>query len=163
MGGLPPQPGDAEARAAPEGDIDPWMQSVSFWDGDKPLVAMHAFATHPQSYYRKGMVSGDFPGIARNRRQGDDAGILQVHFAGASGNITAGKYNDGSPAMRPVLLLRLRGRQCDGCISGAAGAVGGGGALQQSDLATWHTAEVTPAQSNSHRACSRQRTELGCR
>jgi len=30
-----------------------------------------------------------------------------VHFDGAGGNVAAGKYNDGSPAMRPILADRL--------------------------------------------------------
>ena len=32
---------------------------------------------------------------------------FQVHFTGGAGNIGAGKYNDGSPAMRPVLAERM--------------------------------------------------------
>ncbi|NJN05267.1 MAG: hypothetical protein HC814_01070 [Rhodobacteraceae bacterium] len=33
--------------------------------------------------------------------------MAHVHFAGAGGNIAAGKYNDGSPANRPLLAQRL--------------------------------------------------------
>lgn len=98
---------NAAIRNSDPGTIDPFLKTISFWDGDKPLVAMHAFSTHPMSYYRKGRVSCDFPGIARNRRQGDQPEVLQIYFSGASGNITAGKYNDGKPENRPVLADRL--------------------------------------------------------
>lgn len=64
--------------------------------------------------------------------------------------------------LRLILLLQLRARRCDGGISGAAGGGGGCGALQRSDSATWRTAEITSAHFGSHRACSRQQTELGC-
>ena len=33
--------------------------------------------------------------------------MAHIHFNGASGNVAAGKYNDGSEAMRPVLAERL--------------------------------------------------------
>jgi hypothetical protein len=33
--------------------------------------------------------------------------VFHVHFNGAGGNVTAGKYNDGDPANRPVLAERL--------------------------------------------------------
>ncbi|MDD5521791.1 MAG: hypothetical protein PHI84_13320 [Kiritimatiellae bacterium] len=32
---------------------------------------------------------------------------LHVHFAGADGNVAAGKYNDGSHEMRGILAGRL--------------------------------------------------------
>jgi hypothetical protein len=98
---------NAAIRESDPGTIDPFLKTISFWNGDKPVLAMHAFATHPMSYYRKGRVSCDFPGIARNRRQSEQPDVLQVYFSGASGNITAGKYNDGNPANRPVLADRL--------------------------------------------------------
>jgi hypothetical protein len=37
----------------------------------------------------------------------DDRGILQVYVSGCSGDVTAGKYNDGSPDNRAVLADRL--------------------------------------------------------
>src|SRR5581483_3698283 len=42
---------DPKARAEPEGLIDPWLRTVSFWDGDEPLAALSYYATHPMSYY----------------------------------------------------------------------------------------------------------------
>ncbi|HEY8504916.1 MAG TPA: hypothetical protein VIL46_10060, partial [Gemmataceae bacterium] len=36
------------AVAAPEGVIDPKLRLVSLWDGDRPLVSITHYATHPQ-------------------------------------------------------------------------------------------------------------------
>src|SRR4051812_28231139 len=95
------------AREAPEGTIDPWLRTISFWDEDRPVVALSSYATHPMSYYRTGEVSADFPGMARARRQQDTPGCLQIYVSGASGNVTAGKYNDGQRPTRAVLADRL--------------------------------------------------------
>ena len=94
-------------REAPEGEIDPWLKTISFWEDDKPLVALHAYATHPMSYYGAGEVSSDFVGLARDRRQRDNQSIHQIYASGCSGDVTAGKYNDGSPANRAELTRRL--------------------------------------------------------
>ena len=59
------------------------------------------------SYYGKGGVSSDFVGLARERRQKDDLSTAQIYASGCSGNVTAGKYNDGAPANRPVLAERI--------------------------------------------------------
>lgn len=98
---------DPLMRLQPEGTIDPWLRTLSLWNGDRPLVALSAYATHPMSYYRTGRVSSDFPGIARERRQAEMPDTLQVYLSGASGNVTAGKYNDGDPKNRSVLADRL--------------------------------------------------------
>ncbi len=98
---------EAEVRAAPEGTIDPWMRAVSLWNGDTPIVVLTYYATHPQSHYGKGQVSADFPGLARARRDADLPGVRFIHFDGAGGNVTAGKYNDGAPENRPVLVGRM--------------------------------------------------------
>jgi hypothetical protein len=96
-----------EARDASEGLIDPWLKTLSFWDGARPLAALHYYATHPMSYYGDGRVSSDFCGLARQKRQEDDPEIFQVYFTGCAGNITAGKYNDGAKENRPVLRDRV--------------------------------------------------------
>jgi hypothetical protein len=98
---------DAKARAEPEGLIDPWLKTLSFWHGDKPLVALHYYATHPMSYYGDGRVSSDFCGLARQKRQQDDRKVFQVYFTGCAGNIAAGKYNEGAKDNRPVLRDRI--------------------------------------------------------
>src|SRR5262245_6151943 len=79
---------NSEARAEPEGLIDPWLRTLSFWDGDRPLAALHYYATHPMSYYGDGRVSADFCGLARQKRQDDDAAVFQAYFTGCAGNIT---------------------------------------------------------------------------
>jgi hypothetical protein len=98
---------DPKVRAEPEGLIDPWLKTLSFWNGTQPVAALHYYATHPMSYYGDGRVSSDFCGLARQKRQQDDPKIFQVYFTGCSGNITAGKYNDGDPKNRPVLRDRI--------------------------------------------------------
>ena len=98
---------DPELRAEPEGVIDPELSMLSFWNGDKPLAVLSYYACHPQSYYRVGIPSPDFPGIARFIRQQSVPEALHVHFNGAGGNIGAGKYNDGSRENRMELALRL--------------------------------------------------------
>jgi hypothetical protein len=98
---------DANSRADPEGLIDPFLRTLSFWDGNRPLAALSYYATHPMSYYGDGRVSADFCGMARRKRQDDVKELFQVYFNGCAGNITAGKYNDGSPENRPVLRDRV--------------------------------------------------------
>ncbi len=96
-----------EVRAAPEGVVDPDVRLLSFWSDDKPLAVLSYYATHPQSYYGEGGVSDDFVGRARSLRESALPGVALVHFNGASGNVAAGKYNDGSPENRPILARRL--------------------------------------------------------
>ena len=53
-------------RSADGGTIDPHLKTLSLWDGDTPLLALSAYATHPMSYYGRGGVSADFVGYARD-------------------------------------------------------------------------------------------------
>jgi hypothetical protein len=98
---------NAFAIEADEGLIDPWLKTLSFWNGDQPLAALSGYAVHPMSYYGSGEVSADFPGLARARRQQDTPGAKQIYFSGCSGNLSAGKYNNGDRANRAVLADRL--------------------------------------------------------
>jgi hypothetical protein len=98
---------DPKIRAEPEGLIDPWLKTLSFWHGDEPQAALSYYATHPMSYYGDGRVSSDFCGLARQKRQDEDREVFQMYFTGCAGNITAGKYNDGAKANRPVLRDRI--------------------------------------------------------
>lgn len=98
---------DPSIRDQPEGTIDPWLKTLSFWDGDRPVLALSCYATHPMSYYGQGEVSTDFVGLARKRRQEDEPGLFQIYVSGCSGNVTAGKYNDGAPENRPLLAERI--------------------------------------------------------
>lgn len=98
---------DAKVRDAGEGTVDPLLKTVSFWNGDTPLCALSAYATHPMSYYGRGGVTADFVGMARKRRQAETKGAFQMYASGCSGNVTAGKYNDGSADNRAVLADRI--------------------------------------------------------
>jgi len=98
---------DAALRAEPEGVIDPELSALSFWNGETPVAVLTYYACHPQSYYRMGIPSSDFPGIARFFRGQAVPEALHVHFNGAGGNIGAGKYNDGSKDNRVELATRL--------------------------------------------------------
>lgn len=96
-----------EALAAPEGVIDPVLKMLTFFQEDEPIVSLSYYATHPQSYFGKGDVTSEFVGLARAKREKALGGLTLVHFNGASGNVAAGKYNDGTPAARIVLTDRM--------------------------------------------------------
>lgn len=98
---------DPELAALPEGLIDPMLKTVAFYNGTEKVVACHYYATHPMSHYGKGHVSSDFVGLARKQRQKDEPGCTHIYFTGASGNIAAGKYNDGTPEARIQLTERI--------------------------------------------------------
>lgn len=93
--------------AADEGDIDPWLKTLSFWSGETCLFALHAYAVHPMSYYGQGDVTPDFPGLALKAMSESNPGPLHVYASGCSGNVTAGKYNDGSHEARLRLARQL--------------------------------------------------------
>ncbi|MBM4070489.1 MAG: hypothetical protein FJ271_16265 [Planctomycetes bacterium] len=99
--------GDPFKRDAPDGVIDPWLRTISFWNGDKAVAALSVYAVHPMSRWGTGRVTADFPGLARKRRQADLPGVLQIYASGCSGNVTPGKYNDGNLENRPVLADRV--------------------------------------------------------
>ncbi len=83
------------------------LKTVAFYHRKKKLVASHYYACHPMSYYGDGRVSADFCGLARKQRQLQEPECTHLYFNGCGGNIGAGKYNDGSKAMRPVLTERM--------------------------------------------------------
>ena len=98
---------DPKIAAESVGVIDPMVSLVSFWIGDEPVAVLSFYATHPQSYYHTSIPNPDFVGIARFYRQLAVPDALHIHFNGAGGNITAGKYNDGSHVNRGILAERL--------------------------------------------------------
>lgn len=98
---------DAAIRAMPEGLVDPYLKTISFWQGETPLAALSSYSTHPMSYYGQGDVTCDFPGLARNLRQAQAPGVFQIYCSGASGDTMAGKYNDGNHANRAILRDRM--------------------------------------------------------
>ncbi len=94
--------------ALPEGVIDPWLQTAALYNAQgRKIVACHYYATHPMSYYRDGHVTSDFCGLARKRRQAEEPGCTHLYFTGCSGDVAAGKYNDGTPARRIELTERI--------------------------------------------------------
>ncbi|MBY0227756.1 MAG: hypothetical protein K2W96_00610 [Gemmataceae bacterium] len=98
---------DPKARDAPEGRIDPWLRTLSFWKEDAPLAALHYYSTHPMSYYGDGRVTPDFCGLARDAFADEAGGARCAYFTGAAGDVTAGKYNDGDKKNRAVLKGRM--------------------------------------------------------
>ena len=98
---------DPALAALPEGPIDPFVRTVTLARGGKPLVRMHFYATHPQTFCCDGRVSADVVGTARDAVEKADK-AFQMYFTGAAGDVTMGKYNDGSEAKRRELAERLQ-------------------------------------------------------
>jgi hypothetical protein len=98
---------DPAIKNAPEGLIDPWLKTLSFWDGDRAIAALSSYAVHPMSYYGGGAVSADFPGLARARRQKETPDLFQMYLSGCAGDVTAARYNNGDDASRQALAGRL--------------------------------------------------------
>jgi len=97
---------DLPLRDEPEGLIDPILKTITLARGDKPLVRLHYYASHPQSYYHDPRVTYDFPGMAREELEKKE-GVFQVYFTGCAGDILVGKYNDGTPACRAKFAQRI--------------------------------------------------------
>jgi hypothetical protein len=97
---------DPAIRDADEGLIDPWLRSVTFFQGDQSLAELYFYATHPQTFYGNGRISWDMVGMAREQLQ-SESGVFTVYFTGCGGNVTVGKYNDGTPATRARLADSL--------------------------------------------------------
>ncbi|MGN6494758.1 MAG: hypothetical protein ACTHLE_22410 [Agriterribacter sp.] len=98
---------DLAMQNAPDGLIDPWMRCIGFWNNNRPIAAITFYTTHPQSYYGDGDVTCEFIGLARNEFE-KEIGAPVIHFNGASGNIAAGKYNNGTQKAREQLTRRVR-------------------------------------------------------
>jgi hypothetical protein len=97
---------DPFLQQAPEGKIDPWLKTVTLYDGEAPLVRMHYYASHPQSHYGDGKAHPDTPGLARSYLENEE-GVTQIYFTGCGGDVTAGKYNDGSAVSRMAMSKQL--------------------------------------------------------
>ncbi|MBN1393604.1 MAG: twin-arginine translocation signal domain-containing protein [Pirellulales bacterium] len=93
---------DPKIIALPEGTVDPYLKTIAFIQGGKPLVRLHYYATHPQTSYGDGRASSDFVGAVRERIEKEE-GVPQIYFTGCAGDITVGKYNDGSKECRDKL------------------------------------------------------------
>ncbi len=97
---------DPAIRALPEGRIDPMLKTITLARDGKPLVRLHYYATHPQSFYGDPRSCYDVPGFAREQLQQEE-GVFQVYFTGCAGDVAMGKYNDGSRQARSELTERL--------------------------------------------------------
>lgn len=100
-------PHEQELRDEPAGTIDPLLRTVTFLDDASAVASFHYYATHPMSYYGDGVVSSDFAGLARDRRAAETPGCEHLYFNGCGGNVTAGKYNEGTPESRQRLSGRI--------------------------------------------------------
>ncbi|MDY0168987.1 MAG: hypothetical protein RBS80_20770 [Thermoguttaceae bacterium] len=97
---------DPDLRAEPEGRIDPVLKTLTLAQDDKPLVRIHYYATHPQSFYGDPRTSYDVPGYARERLE-EKEDVFQIYFTGCAGDVVMGKYNDRTPEARAELIDRL--------------------------------------------------------
>jgi hypothetical protein len=97
---------DIDLRDAPEGLIDPMLKTITLARGDRPLVRLHYYASHPQSFYGDPRVSYDFPGMARETLEKKE-NVFQIYFTGCAGDVLTGKYNDGTLATRERFAQRL--------------------------------------------------------
>ncbi|HYK89151.1 MAG TPA: hypothetical protein VE398_10295 [Acidobacteriota bacterium] len=95
-----------KVAALSEGSIDPILETITLAAGNKPLVRLHYYATHPQTFCCDGRVSGDFVSAARETIEKEE-GVFQIYFTGCAGDITVGKYNDTSVEARADLANRL--------------------------------------------------------
>lgn len=91
---------------APEGDIDPMLKTITFAHGDKVIARLHFYASHPQTFCCDGRASADFVGEAREELEQAE-GVPQIYFTGCAGDVTVGKYNDGSPEAYAGLKQRF--------------------------------------------------------
>lgn len=126
---------DPVLRAMTEGKVDPDLRTIAYYSGAKKIAACHYYATHPMSYYGDGRVTSDFTGLARKRLQRAEPECTHIYFTGCAGNVSAGKYNDGSKEQRPVLAERI-----------FAGMTRAAETLKPIPLSTiqWRTADVLP-------------------
>ncbi len=119
---------DPKLQEAPEGLIDPWLRTVTFFDAEqpiqsrgslreptldrgaihdlRPIAQLHYYATHPMSFYGDARISWDVPGLARQRLE-QETGVFQIYFTGCGGNIGMGKYNDATRTAREQLTDRM--------------------------------------------------------
>ena len=95
-----------ELAALPEGPIDPVIRTITLAAGERPLVRLHYYASHPQTFCCDGRISGDFVSTAREALEKEE-NIFQVYFTGCAGDVTVGKYNNGSIEARTALAQHL--------------------------------------------------------
>ena len=72
---------DPALRALPEGFIDPLLRTITLAGGGKPLVRLHYYATHPQSFYGDPRACSDVPGFAREPAHGMESTEIRDRHA----------------------------------------------------------------------------------
>lgn len=97
---------DPKLADAPEGFVDPFLKTITLAYQGKPLVRLHYYATHPQTFCCDGRASSDFVGQSREALEQSEQ-VPQIYFTGCSGDVTVGKYNDGTPRAQTELAERL--------------------------------------------------------
>ncbi len=97
---------DPALAALPEGAVDTLIRTITISAAGRPIVRLHYYATHPQTFCCEGTVTGDFVSAARESLEQDER-VPQVYFTGCAGDVTVGKYNDGSQEARAALRDRL--------------------------------------------------------
>ena len=124
---------DPAIRDAPEGKIDPWLRTVTLFEGDRPILRMHYYASHLHNNYGDGKADPDVAGLARAAMEKDE-GIPHLYFAGCGGDVTTGKYNVGPAAeVHRQLAQRL--------VAGMKGAIATTQRTPVSEIG-WKTVEV---------------------
>ncbi len=95
-----------ELAGLPEGDVDRELRCVGLMGSGSPVAWLMFYATHPQTFCCDGRVSADFVGAARAAVE-REAGAPVIYFTGCAGDVTVGKYNQGSEEQRRELASRL--------------------------------------------------------
>ena len=99
--------GNADARAEPEGTIDPYVRLVSFWDGDTPLVSLTYYASHPQSQLAAQKMRPDlFVCMAAYGDHGP--GYICTNVAYSQGGYEVGSPSNTAPEVEDVLMSAMR-------------------------------------------------------
>ncbi len=111
QGALQPHVGDArrEDPGRRRRHHRPAVEDAQFLERRHTVAWRFRLRDAPDEFLRQGWRNGRFHWLgACKRRQADTPGTVQMYASGCSGNVTAGKYNDGDPNNRPILADRTR-------------------------------------------------------
>jgi len=84
-----------EVQALTTGIIDPILRTVCLENSaGYRIIALHFYASHPQSAYMRRMVSTDVPGRALRHVEENNQSVAQnIYFSGCGADVAFGKYN----------------------------------------------------------------------
>ena len=115
--------GVRKTRNQPEGVIDPWLRTISFWGPARRLLAtLNYYASHPQSAHGRGIISADVPGEALRLVSAKYPGAQHCYFTGCEGNVTFGKYSTPDKVRNIRVLGKRLGTAMLGAIRASAKA-----------------------------------------